>query len=268
MQGGRAAPPGHRSVAVADGAVTVAGRRLATRWITPPGEVDRSAPVVLLHEGLGCIDMWRDFPSRLAAALVRRVFLYDRAGHGRSDPAPPRGADYLHRHARDELPAVLAAAEIDRPVLLGHSDGGTIALLYAAQAPVAALIAEAAHVFVEDAALAGIRATAERFRGGDLRERLGRYHGSLTDSLFAAWADTWLAPWFAGWDIRAELSGVHAPTLLIQGGDDPYATPGHLRAVADALPDGAETLLVPDVHHAPHAEVPDVVVAAANAFLS
>ena len=260
--------PSTRPTTVEDTTVIVAGRRLAIRRLTPPEATAHSPAVVLLHEGLGCIEMWRDFPARLATALSRPVILYDRAGHGRSDPAPPRRVDYLHRHALDELPAVLGATVVERPTLLGHSDGGTIALIYAAHAPVAAVIAEAAHVFVEDAALAGIRATVERYRHGDLHRRLERHHGPLTAALFSAWADTWLAPWFARWDVRAELRGVHAPVLLIQGADDPYATPDHLRATAAALPGGAETLLVPQVGHAPHSEAPETVLAAVRRFLA
>jgi pimeloyl-ACP methyl ester carboxylesterase len=213
--------------------------------------------LVFLHEGLGCVEMWKGFPAALVAAAGLRGLAYDRRGHGRSEGLRrARGADYLHRLAFEELPAVLDACSVATPVLVGHSDGATIALLYAARHPTAAVVAEAAHAFVEEAALAGIRATLTRYTEGDLRCRLSRYHGGKTDALVHAWADTWLAPWFRGWDVTEELREVTCPVLLLQGADDGYATPAHLDAIARSLGGPVTSRLLEGCGHAPHRDLP------------
>lgn len=239
--------------------VTAAGTRLAVRSYHP-AEARDAVPrttLVFLHEGLGCIEMWKGFPSQIVAEIGVPGLAYDRRGHGRSEGLRrPRGADYLHRLAFEELPAVLDACSVATPVLVGHSDGATIALLYAARHPTAAVVAEAAHAFVEEAALAGIRATLARYAEGDLSRRLSRYHGVKTDALVHSWADTWLAPWFRGWDVTGELRDVTCPVLLLQGADDGYATPAHLDAIARSLGGPVTSRLLARCGHAPHRDRP------------
>lgn len=211
--------------------------------------------LVFLHEGLGSVAQWRDFPDALCAELSLDGLAYDRAGHGASDAAPaPRTSRYLHDEAWQVLPALLDAAGIARAVLVGHSDGGTIALLFAARFPdrVAAAITEAAHVHVEPETLAGIAAAVAAWRTTDLRRRLERHHGAKAEALFCAWADTWLAPGFRHWTIAAELAGLACPLLLIQGGDDEYGTAAQMDAIARAARGPVERLLLPGVGHTPH----------------
>lgn len=220
--------------------------------------VARSGPpiaLVFLHEGLGSVAQWRDFPDALCAELGLDGVVYDRPGHGGSDAAPAaRTFRYLHDEAWQVLPAVLDAAGIERAVLVGHSDGGTIALLFAARSPdrVAAAITEAAHVHVEPETLAGIAAAVEAWRSTDLRHRLARHHGEKAQALFHAWADTWLAPGFRGWNVERDIAGLACPLLLIQGAADEYGTPGQLAAIARAALGPVERLLLPGVGHTPH----------------
>ena len=192
-------------------------------------------------------------------------------GTASSDPLPaPRDVRYLHEEAHARLPAVLAAQGLERPVLIGHSDGGSIALLHAAAFPqgAAALVAIAAHVHVEAAALAGIRQAVERWRVGGLRSRLERWHGEKAEMLFHAWAGTWLAPEFRAWDIAPDLAGLQCPALVLQGAADEYATTGHLDAVRAACGPVAEARLLPGLGHSPHLEAPGQVVEAIRAFLA
>lgn len=243
------------------------GVRLAVRGYGPEG--GGPGPVlVFLHEGLGAITVWRSFPAALCGRAGLSGVAYDRRGHGRSSPlASPRGLDYLHRHALDELPALRAALGLDDVVLVGHSDGATIALLHASRFPVRAVVAIAGHVRVEAEAVDGIRAACRAFRDGDLRSRLERHHGERVDEVFAAWSDTWLAPWFSRWDVRGELARVTCPVLALQGADDGYASPGHLDDLADCLGRPAERWLVPGCGHSPHLESGGEVLARAVAFV-
>lgn len=246
--------------AVEDFDVEVRGARLRARLVRAPGASSKGPTVVLLHEGLGSVDGWRGFPERLVAATGLPMLLYDRRGYGLSDPrVEPWGVDYLHRAALGELPAVLRACGIERPVLLGHSDGGTIALLYASRHDPAAIITEAAHVFVEEAAREGIRRTVRWWNSGDLGPRLERLHGAKTEAVFQSWADTWLAPWFDRWSIVGELHHVRCPALLIQGADDEYATPRHLAEIAARLAGPVRCELVAGCGHAPHHDRPGLV---------
>lgn len=252
-----------------DTTLTVGGLRIAARRVMPARADRDGAAHVLLHEGLGSIAQWKGFPRALAEALGAQIVLWDRPGHGGSDPpARPRDARYLHRAAWEEMPAVMAALGLRAPpVLIGHSDGGTIALLYAARFPARAVATVAAHVFVEDATLAGIEATARAWARSDLPRRLARYHGDKTDATFRAWADTWRAPWFRDWDIVADIAPVSAPCLIMQGQADEYGTPAQIDAIARAVSGPAETLLLPGLGHAPHLEAPGAVIAALAGFL-
>lgn len=224
-------------------------------WQHGPGWQPERPVLVLLHEALGSVSLWRDFPKRLARASGLDVFAWDRLGHGHSAPmSAPRPPDYHHREALDWMPDVLRAAGITRPLPVGHSDGGTIALLYAAHHPVPGVIAMAAHAYVEPETLAGIRAAARVYAEGELPRRLARHHGERTDALFRGWVDTWCDPAFADWNIEAELSGVEAPLLVLQGEADDYASAAHPERIAAASAGPATTRLLPDCGHQPQRE--------------
>lgn len=245
----------------------VGGKRLDAAWWGGPGE----GCFVLLHEGLGSVGLWRDFPANLAAATGRGVFAWSRPGYGRSDPVDlPRPLDYLARAARMEvgpvLDAVLGAAGIGRCILLGHSDGATIAAHYTAETRdprVAGLVLIAPHYFVEPMCLEALAAVRETYRTGDLRERLARHHDHV-DVAFHGWNDTWLDPRFRDWDIRPLVAGIGVPVLQIQGSDDPYGT----TAQTDALGAPRVTTRVLPARHAPHREAAEETLAAIGAFLA
>ncbi len=256
-------------IVVEDFVVEVGDGRLSARWIRPVESPDRLPTMVFLHEGLGSMASWRGFPAELVKATGLPALLFDRRGYGRSDPLDrPRGSDYLHRSALDEFPAVLDACSVERPLLVGHSDGGTIGLIFAAQHPAAAVVCLAAHIFVEDAARDGIRRTVALWQEGGLEARLRRIHGDKTGTVFWSWADTWLASWFDDWNIEDDLDRIQCPALLLQGDRDEYATPGHLDAIAAGLPGQARSVLLPKCGHAPHLQVPMVVIGEVVRFVA
>ena len=214
-----------------------------------------SPTLVFLHEGLGSLSAWRDFPARLAAATGRAALVFSRAGYGRSPPKPgPWPVEFMHEEA-----AALALDE--ESILVGHSDGASIALLYAAAHPVRALVLEAPHVFVEDETVASIARL-----GDDVRARLWRHHDHA-DALFAAWRDVWLRPEFRRWNIEACLPRVRAPALVIQGEDDEYGTVAQVDAIREKLGAPCQTLLLPECGHAPHRDQPERTLAAMRAFV-
>lgn len=248
------------------GWVQVGGVRLETGWWGPP---PADAPsIVLLHEGLGCVALWRGFPQALAERTGCGVFAWSRAGYGGSDQAAlPRGVRYMHREAEAAVRPVLDAAGIGDCLLLGHSDGGSIAAMYAggqADARVRGLALLAPHVFVEDVTIAGIEAARARFRDGDLRARLARHHADV-DATFRGWNDAWLDPAFRAWDIRAECAGIGVPTLVVQGLADPYGTAAQVDALrATGAP--VRPLLLDRVGHAPHLEADEATLDAVAAL--
>ncbi len=252
-----------RNGRIEDIEITVAGRRLTARRIHPRRSSDDDATLVFLHEGLGSIGQWRDFPERLVERTGQPALLYDRWGYGGSDPLTlPRPRDYLEREAEDALPAVLDAAGVDRPLLIGHSDGGSIALLFAAaypEVPVAA-ITEAAHVFVEEVTLTGIREAEAVFREKGLLDRLARYHGAKTETVFRAWTETWFRADFRDWNMVARLPDITCPLLVMQGADDQYGTALQVETIVADSTGPAEACLVPGCGHAPHLERPDEVL--------
>lgn len=253
----------------ARGTIAIAGDRLEYRWV---GSRPGIAPtIVFLHEGLGCVDLWRDFPDRLAHASGFGGFLFSRAGFGRSSPrALPVPLDYHSRDALQVLPAVLDAARIGRCVLFGHSDGGTLALIYAGSVRdprVAGVITVAAHVFNEDVTIAGIEAARKAFRTTELRRKLRRYHGANVDGAFRGWCEVWLDPGFRAWNVEHVLSGITVPLLVIQGADDRYGTRAQVDAIARSTAGPAETLIMPDCGHSPHLERPDDLLRATVPFL-
>jgi pimeloyl-ACP methyl ester carboxylesterase len=236
-----------------DSFVIAGGRRLAVRRI----DFDRAGPaLVFLHEGLGSIGQWQDFPERLAQALHLPALIYERYGHGDSERLEaPREPSYLGEEALVTLPEVLEHSGVRDEVLIGHSDGGSIALIYAGRHAPRAVVTMAAHVFVEEVGLDGIRQTVEAYETGDLKRRLERYHGDRTESMFRGWADVWLSPGFRGF--RVELSGVRCPVLALQGADDEYGTPEQLERIASGVGARVETELIPGCGHAPHRQARD-----------
>ena len=225
------------------------GHRLEAAWIGPAP--DRAPTLVFLHEGLGSVAGWRDFPARVASATGLGALVYSRLGYGKSDPVPlPRPTTYMHEEALVTLPEVLDAAGVRDAVLVGHSDGGSIALLFAgsglpAAARVRALVLEAPHVFVEDVSITSIARAADAYRTGDLRQRLLRSQGDNVDGAFWGWNRAWLDPAFRDWNIEASLAGVRAPALLLQGADDPYGTLAQLDAIERQGSGPVERLVLP-----------------------
>ena len=235
-----------------------------------------SAPlVVFLHEGLGSVTMWKDFPDRLCAAGGLRGLVYSRPGYGASTPRPHPvrwGADYLHRQAEQVLPALLAAlgidASVDRPWLFGHSDGGSIALIFAALFPsrVAGLVVVAPHLDVEQVGVDSIAAARVAYLETDLRDKLARHHVDV-DSAFWGWNDVWLSEPFSHFDIHALLPRIGCRVLAIQGHDDQYGTMAHIDGIRDALP-GAILVKLDRCGHSPHRDRPSDVIGAATAFIA
>ena len=248
--------------AVGARAVTVGGRRIEAAELA--GDPARR-PLVLLHEGLGSVALWRDFPQRLQAATGRRVLAFSRFGHGRSEPPPaPRTPAFFHEEALDVLPELLAQLDAAEPLLVGHSDGGSIALIHAGRHPVAGLALLAPHVVVEEVTVEAIRQTRAAYIDDGLRDRMARHHDD-PDAAFWGWCDVWLDPAFRGWSLESDAERVDAPTLLIQGADDPYGTLDQLERIEARVRGPVERLVVPG-GHSPHLEQPDAVVAAIAAF--
>ena len=248
--------------------VTIAGCRLEYRDI-PASAADRPA-LLLLHEGLGCVAMWRHFPEKLAAATGCRVIVWSRAGYGGSEPWPePRKPDYMHREAQQALPEFLAALRLERPVLIGHSDGGSIALIFAGSFPAAArgIAVLAPHEFVEEVTLAGIRAARTAWENTDLPRKLARYHHERTEEVFRDWNDTWLSPAFRDWNIEEYLPRIACPVLAIQGEDDEYATMRQIEAIAEKTP-GARLIKLPACGHSPQRDQEAAVLAALSEFVA
>ncbi len=247
-------------------------RRLAARRL---GAVGDGPTLVFLHEALGSIGQWKGFPEDLAAASGLPGLVYERQGHGRSSPLSlPRAGDYLRHEAEVVLPAVLAAAGIDRPVLCGHSDGATIALMYAAAFPEQAAgcplacVVLAPHVMVEEVTLAGIRAADQDPRAPEIRHRLARYHGDGAEDLWRAWTETWLRPGFAACEMRADLPRIACPVLAIQGEDDAYGSDDQITLIAAGASGPVETLFLPACGHHPHLEQRPAVVEECHRFFS
>jgi pimeloyl-ACP methyl ester carboxylesterase len=247
--------------------IVVNGLRLEYRDL--PAADDGRPTLLLLHEGLGCVAMWRDFPAKLAAATGCRVIVWSRAGYGGSQPyAAPRTPSYMHREAEEALPALLAALHIKRPILIGHSDGGSIALIFAGAFPTVPLgiAVMAPHEFVEEVTLAGIRAARTAWETTDLAKKLARYHHDQTAQVFSDWNDTWLSPAFRDWNIEAYLTKIRCPVLAIQGEDDEYATLRQIDTIAEQVP-GTQLLKLAHCGHTPQRDQEAAVLAALVAFV-
>ena len=238
-----------------------------------PGPAGRRlAPIIFLHEGLGSVAMWRDWPEQVCADTGRAGIVYSRRGYGQSTPIPDvrgtgrLGPDYMHCEALQVLPELLDKLGIENPVLLGHSDGGTIALLYASHFPVTACVVMAPHLIVEDESVQAIEEARQAYESGDLRERLQRYHADV-DSAFWQWSDTWLSPPFRDFDIRADCRRIGAPVLAIQGEEDTYGT---LQQIHDIEPTRGPfaRLVLPQCGHSPYRDQPDRTRARITQFLA
>jgi pimeloyl-ACP methyl ester carboxylesterase len=260
------------------GVLSLPEGRIETAWWGPgPAE---APTIVLLHEGLGCVALWRDVPERLAVATGLGVFAYSRFGYGQSDPVTlPRPVTYMHHEGQIVLPRVLTAAGIRDAVLVGHSDGGSIAAVYAGMVGASfdgqrpahtprlhALITIAAHFFVEDLNIVSIRQIRDSYATGDLRARLARYHRD-PDIAFHGWNGAWLDPRFRDFDITVFLPPIRVPTLGLQGADDPYGTEEQLRVMQSRFTAPIRTRLIPNARHAPHLEAKEETLDAITAHI-
>jgi pimeloyl-ACP methyl ester carboxylesterase len=225
---------------------------------------------VFLHEGLGSVALWRDFPQHVLAATGGSALVYSRLGYGRSQAlSRPRTPDYMHAEALVTLPRVLDRFAIAAPILVGHSDGASIALIHAGEAEraVRAVIALAPHVFVESLSLASIAAAADAYRETDLRSRLSRYHEHV-ESAFRGWNDIWLTPAFRTWNIVPSVARITCPLLLIQGRDDEYGTLAQLDAIEEAAGMRVERLELARCGHSPHRDQPSATLEAIARFVA
>ena len=255
-----------------DTRVLLRGMELRVRRLSGIGTAADPGPTLaFLHDSLGCVETWRDFPQTLAARAGLDAIVYDRRGYGQSSPMlrTRRTTSYLTDEAV-VLSELLDALGIRDVILFGHSDGGSIALIAAAmrQPSVRAIITEGAHVFVEDVTLAGIRDARAELETTDLAARLARYHGDRVPALTSAWIDTWLSPEFRDWNITAMLPNAVCPALIVQGTADEFGTPDQVRAIVDGMGGRARALLLPGVGHTPHREARDAVLEESASFIT
>ena len=249
--------------------VDVAGLSLEGQWWGP--RPPDAPTVVMLHEGLGNISIWRDFPERLAAATGTGVFAYSRAGHGQSSlPPGPKPVDDMHREARNVLPELLDTIGFQRGLLLGHSDGGSIAAIYAGSVQdhrVRGLVLIEPHFNVEEKNLAAIREITATFRTTDLRDKLARHHPHV-DAMFDGWSGMWLDPRFKAFDLTSELAHIRVPILFIKSEDDPYSTMEQVRIAETECYCPVETVVIADAGHAPHRTQAERTLAEVAAFVN
>lgn len=252
--------------------VEAAGRRLEYQWV---GAADAAAPTLaFLHEGLGSVSMWRDFPADVAEAAGCRALVYSRWGNGASEPiTTPRAVDYLYDEALKSLPEVLIKLAVREPILIGHSDGGSISLIYAgsgaangAGPPPKAMILLAPHVFVEEISVAGTREAKAMFENGELGQRLRRHHDDA-EGMFRAWSDIWRHPDFFSWNIEEYLANISCPILVIQGQDDEYGSRKQVESIVARSGGPVDVLMLENCGHSPHREMREAVLAAATAFV-
>jgi pimeloyl-ACP methyl ester carboxylesterase len=250
------------------GFLTIGTQRLEYRMIGP--RPDAAPTIVLLHEGLGCVALWGDFPDRLQTATGAGVLVYSRAGYGQSSPvALPRPLSYMRDEARNVLPRLLDAIGFQKGLLLGHSDGASIAAIYAGTNQdhrVGGLVLIAPHFFTEDAGIASIAEARKAYETGDLRERLARWHADV-DNAFKGWNGAWLDPEFRQWDITEFLAYIRVPVLIVQGEDDQYGTVKQIEAAQQECYCPVEVALLPGARHAPQRDAPAATLAAITDFV-
>lgn len=246
----------------------IAGARLEYTRLGPPP--DEAPTVIMLHEGLGCVSTWRDFPERIAEVTGLGVFVYSRAGYGGSSPCElPRPLTYMHDEALETLPQVLDAMGLREGILLGHSDGASIATIYAGEYDdprIRGAVLLAPHFFTEDSGIHAIGEAKDRFENSNLRERLARHHGENTDIAFRGWNGAWLDPEFRNWDIQDCLTKIEIPTLIIQGEDDEYGTGKQIDAARSLCNGNLQTRLMANCGHAPQRDQADSTLAEIKAF--
>ena len=252
-----------------EGFLELAPLRLEYRMIGP--RPDAAPTIVMLHEGLGSVGLWGAFPEALATATGAGVFVYSRTNYGRSSPGKlPRTVRFMHEEALEVLPRVLAAIGFERGILLGHSDGASIATIYAGSVQdhrVRGLVLMAPHFFTEDMGLAQIRSTNEDYQSGNLREKLERWHADV-DSAYQSWSGPWLAPEFRAWDITETLGYIRVPILIIQGADDEYGTLKQIEVAQQECYCPVEAAILPGVRHSPHRDAPALTRDTAAAFIN
>lgn len=229
-----------------------------------PQYSDPELPVlVFLHEGLGCVELWREFPKTVSDRAKLPALVYDRFGSGKSERLTgQRSPEFLHEEALKVLPEILDKLNISGKVLLiGHSDGGSISLIYGAELKerVSGMIIIAAHTFIEEITLNGIEDAVNEYNKGEFKSRLGKYHGEKTDTLFYGWSDVWLSEEFRSFDIRGNLNNIDCPVLIIQGEDDQFGSVDQVDSIADVITQ-SETFIVPSCGHVPHLQKEDVVL--------
>jgi pimeloyl-ACP methyl ester carboxylesterase len=252
--------------------IRTANHRLFAQRIEPKSKLSVTPPLTLvfLHEGLGSIAQWRDFPARLSIATGLPALVYERWGYGNSDILDmPRTIRYLHDEAFVSLPEVLQQSDITHAILVGHSDGGSIALMFAAMHGdnIRGVITEAAHVFVEDVTITGIRKAVELYETTDLRNRLHQYHKDNTDSMFRGWAHTWLSKEFRNWNIEEYLPRITCPLLVLQGAQDEYGTQAQVDSIVSQAAGPAQGLMIPDCGHVPHHQAQERVLEEMTKFI-
>ena len=249
--------------------IDIGAKRLESAWFGPPP--DEALTLVFLHEGLGCIDMWHDFPHKLASATGCGLLVYSRLGYGRSNACSlPRPLSFMHEEGIDILPKLLDTAKIRNCILIGHSDGGSIGIIYAGGTPalpLRGLITEAAHVFCEEISIRAIRAAREHYVRGDLRKKLEKYHGRNTDCAFWGWNDTWLHPDFKHWNLEEYLPNIQVPVLAIQGEDDPYGSAAQVEAIVNQSAGKTESLMLSGCGHSPHSDRSNATFQAMRDFI-
>lgn len=247
--------------------IIAGGKRLETLWIEA-AQAGRPT-LVMLHEGLGSVALWKDFPAQLADATGCGVLVYSRYGHGSSDKlVEKRSVSFMHHEGEVVLPELLEKVGIHQPILIGHSDGGSISLIFAGKYPdaLSGLIVVAPHVFVEDLSIASIAQAKVTYETTDLPSRLGRYHANV-DATFWGWNDIWLDPAFRSWNIEEYLAAIRCPVLCIQGEDDEYGTAAQVEAIAAQVPQ-AEIVMLPNCKHSPHRDQPEKTLAAMAGFIA
>jgi pimeloyl-ACP methyl ester carboxylesterase len=252
----------------ADGFLEIGQASLEYRMIGPPP--DAAPTIVFLHEGLGSVGLWGDFPDRVAEATGLGVFVYSRAGYGASSAsAMPRRVTLMHEEAREVLPRVLDAIGFRRGVLLGHSDGASIAAIYAGRFPdprLSGIVLLAPHFFAEAFGIEEIARAHERYEAGDFRAKLARWHRD-PDSAFYSWSGPWLDPQFLHWDITPELAAIGVPVLIIQGDQDQYGTLEQVETAKRLCPGPVEAVILPGIRHIPHRDAPADTLAAVGDFI-
>lgn len=235
------------------------------------GNITDRPTIIFLHDSLGCIQLWRDFPQQLGELTNCNVLIYDRLGYGNSGALPysKRGLDYMELEA-DILNELLHHWKIDQAILFGHSDGGSIAIITAGKYPekISGIITEGAHIFVEDITIDGINEAIKLYQSTNLKTKLEKYHGDKTVEMFWAWANTWTTNEFKHWNIESFLPQVVCPSLIIQGTEDEYGTVKQVERITTQTNGLSVPLIIPEVKHTPHKEVPELILAQVSKFIN